>query len=106
MAASAHSQGLISAGSLRTSDDWTKPSPHAYQLGCWFTRKNTLGQRCKRYDPLDRPTFAFILLTPAWPTEQKAGSRRTSGMRPVGTAEELQRRRIRAVELVQQGESP
>ena len=27
-------------------------------------------------------------------------------MRPVGTAEELQRRRIRAVELVQQGESP
>src|SRR5262249_3136909 len=46
------------------------------------------------------------LLTPAWPTEQKAGSRRTSGMRPVGTAEELQRRRIRAVELVQQGESP
>lgn len=28
------------------------------------------------------------------------------GMRPIGTAEELQRRRIRAVELVQQGESP
>jgi len=27
-------------------------------------------------------------------------------MRPVGTAEELQRRRIRAVELVDQGESP
>jgi len=27
-------------------------------------------------------------------------------MRPVGTAEELQRRRLRAVELVQQGESP
>jgi transposase len=27
-------------------------------------------------------------------------------MRPVGTAEELQRRRIRAVELVQRGESP
>jgi transposase len=27
-------------------------------------------------------------------------------MRPVGTAEELQRRRIRAVELVNQGESP
>jgi transposase len=27
-------------------------------------------------------------------------------MRPVGTAEELQRRRLRAVELVRQGESP
>jgi transposase len=27
-------------------------------------------------------------------------------MRPIGTAEELQRRRIRAVELVEQGESP
>jgi transposase len=27
-------------------------------------------------------------------------------MRPVGTAEELQRRRLRAVELVEQGESP
>ena len=27
-------------------------------------------------------------------------------MRPVGTADELQRRRLRAVELVQQGESP
>src|SRR4051794_4967065 len=27
-------------------------------------------------------------------------------MRPIGTAEELQRRRLRAVELVQQGESP
>src|SRR6516162_10233302 len=27
-------------------------------------------------------------------------------MRPVGTAEELQRRRLRAVELVNQGESP
>ncbi len=27
-------------------------------------------------------------------------------MRPTGTAEELQRRRLRAVELVQQGESP
>jgi transposase len=27
-------------------------------------------------------------------------------MRPVGTAEELQRRRLRAVELVQQGEAP
>jgi transposase len=27
-------------------------------------------------------------------------------MRPIGTAEELQRRRIRAVELVDQGESP
>jgi transposase len=27
-------------------------------------------------------------------------------MRPVGTAQELQRRRLRAVELVQQGESP
>jgi transposase len=27
-------------------------------------------------------------------------------MRPVGTAEELQRRRVRAVELVEQGESP
>src|SRR3954468_6072101 len=28
------------------------------------------------------------------------------GMRPIGTAEELQRRRLRAVELVEQGESP
>jgi transposase len=28
------------------------------------------------------------------------------GMRPIGTAEELERRRRRAVELVQQGESP
>jgi transposase len=27
-------------------------------------------------------------------------------MRPIGTAEELQRRRLRAVELVEQGESP
>src|SRR3954454_19412732 len=27
-------------------------------------------------------------------------------MRPIGTAEELQRRRIRAVELVERGESP
>ena len=27
-------------------------------------------------------------------------------MRPIGTAQELQRRRLRAVELVQQGESP
>src|SRR4051794_14850869 len=27
-------------------------------------------------------------------------------MRPIGTADELQRRRLRAVELVQQGESP
>jgi transposase len=27
-------------------------------------------------------------------------------MRPIGTAEELQRRRIRAIELVEQGESP
>src|SRR5690349_15753613 len=27
-------------------------------------------------------------------------------MRPVGTAQELQRRRLRAVELVEQGESP
>ncbi len=28
------------------------------------------------------------------------------GMRPIGTAEELQRRRLRAVELVEQGETP
>jgi transposase len=28
------------------------------------------------------------------------------GMRPIGTAEELQRRRLRAVDLVEQGESP
>lgn len=33
-------------------------------------------------------------------------SGRIVGMRPIGTAEELQRRRIRAVELVGQGESP
>jgi transposase len=31
---------------------------------------------------------------------------RTDSMRPIGTAGELQRRRIRAVELVNQGESP
>lgn len=31
---------------------------------------------------------------------------RTDGTRPVGTSEELQRRRLRAVELVHQGESP
>src|SRR3954452_12991674 len=34
------------------------------------------------------------------------GPARTHGMRPIGTAEELHRRRLRAVELVEQGESP
>jgi transposase len=31
---------------------------------------------------------------------------RTEGMRPIGTSQELERRRRRAVELVKQGESP
>ena len=46
------------------------------------------------------------LLTPAKPTELPFGFVRSDGMRPIGTAEELQRRRLRAVELVEQGESP
>src|SRR5512147_3210977 len=47
-----------------------------------------------------------MLLTPARSTAQSSGSRRISGMRPIGTADELERRRRRAVELVKQGESP
>src|SRR5437763_1767276 len=47
-----------------------------------------------------------MLLTPAQPTEPSCGPARMMGMRPIGTAEELQRRRLRAVELVEQGESP
>ncbi len=46
------------------------------------------------------------LLTPAASTEQDCNWVRTDGMRPIGTAEGLQRRRLRAVELVNQGESP
>ena len=49
---------------------------------------------------------SIVLLTPAQSTELSGGSDRSNGMRPIGTAEELQRRRIRAVELVEQGESP
>jgi NAD(P)-dependent dehydrogenase (short-subunit alcohol dehydrogenase family) len=47
-----------------------------------------------------RPMHRY-LLTSACPTEQAGGSTRTYGMRPIGTAEELQRRRLRAVELVE-----
>src|SRR5512132_2997449 len=46
------------------------------------------------------------LLTPSWPKEHSGGAGRSMGMRPIGTADELERRRRRAVELMQQGESP
>ena len=48
----------------------------------------------------------YPLLTPAWPTEPESGLGRINEIRPIGTAEGLQRRRLRAVELVEQGESP
>src|SRR5512142_2447286 len=64
------------------------------------------GKRAKvRVVPMS-PRVRTLLLTPVRPTEQTSGSRRTMDMRPIGTAEELERRRRRAVALVKQGESP
>jgi transposase len=46
------------------------------------------------------------LLSQLLPKKHLVGFRRSLGMRPIGTAQELERRRQRAVELMEQGESP
>ena len=53
-----------------------------------------------------RPGCSAALLSQARPTERSGYSLVLQGMRPIGTAEELERRRRRAVELVKQGEPP